>query len=495
MGLGAVVVGIAVLAMLVWAGYIINSRRPRPTAVEGAPQNLAPYLTDDELENKRVSKALVGALVSAGVLALVIPVYYLGESSRQAEAAEAQLERDIEEGEHWFEEFQCLLCHGAAGTGGGATFIEPRSGLETTWAAPSLNDVFYRYSEEDVRFWITFGRRGTPMPPAGLEGGGSMTSQQIDQVIAYIHSIQIPQEEAVAQVDTRVSLALDRLDRADESIGTALADQERRIAEIESVPAVFERVERIPDEIADVLAGAGTCTDHSARLAERPCESEGSDGDRDDITDAAEVELTRLLGRFATETGLEQFDVRFDPVNGFSTTDSAGDPIADFDLLAELLTDLEVEFINLRVTAQNNETFLEGARVGAEFLEESGAARRYAVDVPALADEAFQGDEEAARRAVGLFNAYCARCHTAGYAAGVAFEREAGSGAWGPSLLGGKAVRQFPDPEEHSDFIVKGSESGQNYGVNGLGNGYMPAFGFILGSEDIELIVAYERAM
>ncbi|MDQ3783262.1 MAG: cytochrome c, partial [Actinomycetota bacterium] len=93
------------------------------------------------------------------------------------------------------------------------------------------------------------------------------------------------------------------------------------------------------------------------------------------------------------------------------------------------------------------------------------------------------------------FNGYCARCHTAGYSAGVAFTQDAGSGAWGPSLLDRRAVTQFPDVADHIEFVAEGSDANVSYGVNGLGTGRMPAFGQILSAEDIELIVAFERAL
>ncbi|MDH3470069.1 MAG: cytochrome c [Acidimicrobiia bacterium] len=502
MGLGAVVVGIAVLALLAWAAILINSGRARSSETEAAPQNLAPFLTDDELENARLSKVLLAALVSVAALALLLPIYYLGEAGRQAEATEQQLEADVEEGEHWFETFFCIQCHGAGGTGGGAASIEHRSGLDTIWAAPSLNDIFYRYDEDEVRFWIIFGRPGAPMPGNGLEGGGSMTSQQIDQLILYLRSIQIPQNEAFGQVETKVALALDRLDRADESVAQALADQEQTAADVRNIPSVFSRVEAVPAAITDLLSQPSTCTDDSAALVGRPCESDGSDSDRDGITDVAEAELTTILSRFAIDAepaafnmaiDPEAFAVTFDPTDSFSTRQPGAEPVDDLAALDTIFTDLQAEMINLKVAADNNEAFIASAEDGVAYFEAAVADRKYAIDMGALAAEAFDGDGEAARRAVGLFNAYCARCHTAGYSAGTAFEQEPGSGAWGPSLRGGKAVRQFPDFEDHVDLIIKGSERALFYGVNGLGNGWMPGFGFTLSREDIELIVRFER--
>ncbi|HDL41605.1 MAG TPA: cytochrome c [Actinobacteria bacterium] len=75
------------------------------------------------------------------------------------------------------------------------------------------------------------------------------------------------------------------------------------------------------------------------------------------------------------------------------------------------------------------------------------------------------------------------------------YEQQAGSGAWAPSLLSGRANQQFLRLEDHVKFILKGTQSGQAYGLNGLGTGRMPAFGKILTQRDIELIAIYERSM
>ena len=110
-----------------------------------------------------------------------------------------------------------------------------------------------------------------------------------------------------------------------------------------------------------------------------------------------------------------------------------------------------------------------------------------------MADASFDGDAEAALRAVSLFNAYCARCHTAGYSAGPAFQQTQASGALGPSLRDGRALTQFLSEEDMYDFIEAGSVSGQGYGVNGVGSGRMPGFGMVLSAEDLNLIVRYLR--
>ena len=103
-------------------------------------------------------------------------------------------------------------------------------------------------------------------------------------------------------------------------------------------------------------------------------------------------------------------------------------------------------------------------------------------------------------RAVGLFNSNCARCHTAGFSAGVPFTQEAGSGGFGPALWDGRPTVQFGEATENPAddllvrFLTRGSEAQTPYGLNGFGSGRMPAFGPLLSEADIELLAAYLRS-
>ncbi|MBU1226334.1 MAG: cytochrome c, partial [Actinobacteria bacterium] len=169
-------------------------------------------------------------------------------------------------------------------------------------------------------------------------------------------------------------------------------------------------------------------------------------------------------------------------------------PIADLEGAKVAITEVDNIVRNLNLAVANADLLAAGAAKGLAFLEEAAAARRWVFDFESLAD-AFDGDAAAAERAAGLFNGYCARCHTAGYSAGVAFTKEAGSGAFGPSLRGGRSITQFPEFEDQLDFIIEGSENGKQYGVNGVGRGWMPGFGPVLSEADLRLIVTLVRAL
>jgi mono/diheme cytochrome c family protein len=503
-GFGSIVLLVAVAVLMAWMAYLwLNARRTVRTD-DPAP-NVSPPISDDELEGPKLTRILMAAVVSSAVLAGVMSVYYATESRRQANAAEKIHEKDVEEGEKWFEFFSCVNCHGPAGVGGGREYTEPRSGLDTSWAAPSLNDVFYRFSEDEITELIVYGREGTPMPANGLEGGGAMTKQEVEQVIAYIRSVQISQGEVLDEVEGVVEAALSRIANGEETINNRLDAKRAELEDIEAAPDKFDAIADLDEEIRLLLRSDGTCTEASANLVGHSCDEPGTDTDRDGLTDQAEFELeNNAVTMFETLTQRQAgtlsivddpaFEAEFDRSDAFTNLDAEGHPIPDLERADSLLTSLDGADLTLSVIAERIDLFRDAVLADIAYLEEALSARKWEVDRAAIADAAGVSITQT-ERAVGLFNGYCARCHTAGYSAGVAFELEAGSGAWGPSLLDGRAVIQFPEAADQIDFVVNGSEFGKNYGLNGLGSGRMPAFGQILSAEDIELIVKFERSL
>jgi mono/diheme cytochrome c family protein len=498
MGLGAVTLLIVAVAVIGWLAFLVRNTRVRHRA-EVPPPNLTPYLTDDDLEVKRLDRVLLSALIAVAVIAIVMPIYYLNETSRQAAAVEHFEDIAVERGHEWFVEYKCGQCHGADGGGGGAAYVEGRSGLSTTWSAPAINDVLYRYTRDEARYWIVYGRAGTPMPAWGAEGGGPLNTQQIDELLAYLESIQIPQADVLAAVDGRVELELRTLAGADEAVAAAVTAQEAALAALEDVPARYDAIRDLPRRLENLLTDPESCTDQSAALVAQACDGTAEDRDRDGLSDIAEINLAGLVAQVVAEappsTARDTIaKLEFDPTLAFSTS-SGATPIPDLDSAQLFVTDLGTIERDLRLTSQNLDRLLAAGQDGLAAVVAARDARRYAVDIPALAAAAFDGDAATAERAVGLYNAYCARCHTAGYSAGIAFRQEAGSGAMGPSLREGRSVVQFPDIEDHYDFVVSGSVNGAQYGVNGIGRGWMPGFGAMLTEEDIRLIVMYERTL
>ena len=509
-GVGSIILVIAVVSLLAWMAYLfLNSRRSRSAVQETPPPNRTTYMSDAELENVRTTKVLRAAVFAAAALALIIPAYAFNESNRQAEAAEHLEELAIEEGEHWYTVFECTACHGPNGGGGAAAFTEPRSGVSTSWQVPSLNDVMYRFNREEITDLIVYGRQGTPMPASGLDGGGAMTIQEVDQVIDFLESIQLQQVDVVAKTDPTVLSAVNRIAGGDEATQGRIDLQQAEIDDVLLAPSQMEEAGDLGDETRALLSGPATCTEESAAAVLTTCESPAPDADRDGLSDAAEPQLTEIAAvAFETLTELlgtvqveqQVYDIAFNPATAFTNTSDDGQAIADLDEAMTMLGAIESDLLLIGVTAERQDQFLANLDSGMEFLQASAEAQLWLVDV----DEAASAMSELsgtsistddAERAIGLFNGYCARCHTGGYSAGAPFEMGAGSGAWGPAITDGRSIIQFPDLEDQVDFIIVGSDAAQPYGVNGLGTGRMPGFGASLSRADIELIALYERTM
>ena len=496
MSLGPLAVTVAVAFLLIGLAYLVNSGRgPRPG--REVPPNLAPYLTDEDLETSRLNKTLTAALFSSALLAISLPLYFLTESGRQADFVELFEEEAVHIGELIYMEqsptnpegFGCIACHGAEGVGGGADFIEARTGASVSWAAPSLNDIFYRYDEEEVRYWLIWGRQGSPMPAWGVEAGGPLNDQQLDFVIEYLKHIQISQGEAVTAVDTKVATELAALESAAAKIDEAIGIQANQLAAIVSAPERLRWAEDLVEDLSQVLDGAGT----------------GLDTDLDGLSDDTETQVNRISELAFANVGTDvtpdttaaanRLILELDTGNAFSSTDRAGEPVADAEAAAILLAELESQETILTPLAANNDTIRAAAEEALANLEAARTAERYAIDLEAVAEDAFEGDVAQAERAYGLYSAYCARCHTAGYSAGPIATLEPGSGALAPSLRDGRSLVQFPDAEDHYEFILNGSVNGQAYGLNGIGRGWMPGFGAVLSEADIRLIVEFERSL
>ena len=510
-GLGSVVLTIAVVVFLIWFGYVaINSRRRTRRQEKEAP-NIEFFMDNEGLENDRLTRVLTAAVISAAVLAIVMPIYFVNESNRQEAAAEEIHEEYLHFGEEWWVKFQCTACHGPEGGGGAAAIVEPRSGgLNANWSAPSINDVFFRYDESEIRHWIVNGRAGSPMPASGLEGGGAMTVQEVDQVVDYLRSLQIDQTTALAKVDGLVTTALERMDNAEATIQTRLVVERTALSDIRESPRQYGVIADMPSLIDEILGNPGTCTDDSAALVERVCTDAGVDTDRDGLSDEAEPILTglaQLAFRTVVTTSVDTttletttitdplFDLSFDPATPYTMTDATGSPQPDLDAAAAFISHLDAKHLEYSLLTERNDQFAQPVIDGITFLENALEQRAWEVDFEAVATATGLSSSDA-ERAVGLFNAYCARCHTAGYSAGIEFEQEPGSGAWAPALTQGRTLVQFPSEQDHVDFIIEGAEASAEYGVNGIsGVGGMPGFGAVLSLEDIELIVKYERSM
>lgn len=189
-----------------WVVYYFANRRTAQaeigSEIELAP-NRKPYYDDEELEGRRLERVQLLGLLLLGTITIGLPVYWVLEPSRQAGAAEAKEEIFIEWGSQLYATtaeggFNCAGCHGANGGGGVAswTLTDPQTGEVSSvqWIAPAINTVLYRYSEDELKFILVYGRPFSPMSPWGLAGGGPLNDQQIDTLIAKVRYLQLPRE-------------------------------------------------------------------------------------------------------------------------------------------------------------------------------------------------------------------------------------------------------------------------------------------------------------
>ncbi len=211
--IGALILAAVFIAFALFVVMTLTRRDPGlpvGSEVELAP-NRRRYFDDDVLEGRRLDRALLVALGMLIIIAIALPLYWLREPGRQGGAVNGFHERAVKRGESLFAlasdprrglHFGCAGCHGVGGVGGAAPFVvtDPAHPLipprQVSWSAPPLNSVLLRYTASEVRQVLVYGRAGSPMPAWGLLGGGPMNDQQLDDLVAYLGSIQLSSADA-----------------------------------------------------------------------------------------------------------------------------------------------------------------------------------------------------------------------------------------------------------------------------------------------------------
>lgn len=189
-----VITGGGALALLGWVASAAIKRRSA-----AVPPGLRPGPSDEELERRSsVNYVRWGALATL-FLALFLPVYWFREPTRLDLKADQFVEESIARGARQYgaNGANCASCHGAEGEGGVRTF---RVGdQQLPYAEPPLKYMFARYQaagrnpeeiRQILRDAIERGRPGTPMPTWSLEFGGPLNSQQVQDLVNYVESIQ-----------------------------------------------------------------------------------------------------------------------------------------------------------------------------------------------------------------------------------------------------------------------------------------------------------------
>jgi mono/diheme cytochrome c family protein len=174
---------------------------------------------DEIFEGPRLDRFLSWALVLMTIVAISVPLYWLGEVGRQTGAIRGFDKRSVHRGEEAYYNqpntregtpaLNCAKCHGANAGGGAVQFavkdydkngmpikIDGKDAIrQVQWMAPRINDVALRYRKGQLYNVLVYGRPPTPMPAWGIKGGGPSTDQTIYDVINYLRHIALEKNE------------------------------------------------------------------------------------------------------------------------------------------------------------------------------------------------------------------------------------------------------------------------------------------------------------
>jgi mono/diheme cytochrome c family protein len=203
---------IASVAIVAFFGFLVVTAvgGPRKRRAE-IPVGFRPGPSDAELETRTLDRWIGLAMISMIFMAVFLPVYWLREPTRISLKESQFTKASVERGDGLFSpagttatSVGCAQCHGTGGVGGTSLFtlIDHNTGkpMQVTYAEPPLRLAVARYTaagktvdevKQILRDAIERGRPGTPMPTWGLNFGGPLNSQAIDDLINYILSIQV----------------------------------------------------------------------------------------------------------------------------------------------------------------------------------------------------------------------------------------------------------------------------------------------------------------
>jgi mono/diheme cytochrome c family protein len=251
------VVGFFAIGLYILSRVFPLRRNPEPRD----PQNLTPFLEDEDLEGRKLERVLGVALLSVLTIALALAVYYILEPRREASAEKGFKKRSIERGATLFanpqskafdntKSLQCANCHGVDAKGGSAKFTiksedpscDPNAPIteqtpsqclpvQVAWQAPPLDVVLLRYSRDQVTDIVTYGRPGTPMPSWGIKSGkGVLNEQGVNDLVNYLESITITPKEAQQRFTKQLGSTRADAQKAVDDAQKALADARAKLA-------------------------------------------------------------------------------------------------------------------------------------------------------------------------------------------------------------------------------------------------------------------------
>lgn len=215
--IGLLLLGLAVIIGLVYVFITIRQSKPEVgSEIELAP-NRKPYYDDEELEGRKLDRTLSFGLLGLFVIGIGLPLYWLQEPGRQDGAKERISDEFVKRGAAMFDTtenggYNCAFCHGKDGVGGATPYTltdsQGRFIKTVTWQGPALNTVFLRYSRDEVRYILTYGRPFSPMPAWGTAGGGPLTDQKLQELMDYIETFQLTPAEAQDEVTEQLAVMM-----------------------------------------------------------------------------------------------------------------------------------------------------------------------------------------------------------------------------------------------------------------------------------------------
>lgn len=321
---------IATVIFVGGAAYALAQMR-KGKAELGSEVELAPnrkqYFSDEELEGKKLNVALWSCVGLLSVIVLTLPFYWLAEPGRQEGAVHQWLEIFEHRGEtRYIEGAQCVNCHGTAAVGGVASFVitdENGGYLDTvTWVAPALDNIFYKFSVEEVRYILTYGRPGTPMPAWGVEGGGPNTTQQLETVIEYLWHVQKTPEEVHGAIDEYVK------NQNEDLYERMIANRELNEGVIDATSAEYTRMDKADERLlGEILFYADDATLGGNSFSCARCHVPGASFGKawGDVAEIGKGSLGfQLIGIQHRLTENEQFNLVFNGTEADSSYGSVG---------------------------------------------------------------------------------------------------------------------------------------------------------------------------
>jgi mono/diheme cytochrome c family protein len=205
----AIIVSVAIVAFF---GFLVVTALGGPRTRKGeVPQGFRPGPSDADLETRVLDRWIGLATISMVFMAVFLPVYWLREPTRLSLKENQFLRASVTRGEGLFApagttltSVGCAECHGTGGAGGlrNFTIVDRETGkpVQVQYAEPPLRLAVARYTaggrtvdevKQLLRDAIERGRPGTPMPTWGLNFGGPLNSQAVDDLLNYIINFQV----------------------------------------------------------------------------------------------------------------------------------------------------------------------------------------------------------------------------------------------------------------------------------------------------------------